>query len=451
MLESPTTTQSPPRWPAAAAPAPARSEVAPGGWVVLFVLTLVYIVSFIDRGAISLVVGPIKEDLGATDLEISWLLGLSFMLLYSVLGIPAGYLVDLYRRKYLLSGAILMWSGVQMLCGLSNTYWHLFLARIGLGVGEAMLPPAASSMIRDAFPPERRGLAFGIYNIGPLLGSGLALVLGSFLLTFAASGKLAGVPLLETLKPWQFVLIVPGLLGLPLAAVMLLLREPARRDAVAQADRVTYPDALRFAWQQRAVYGPLWIAICLYGIAIGSQLAWLPEIIHRSMGTSRPVIGQTLGAISMVASPLGLLFFGSVADKLQKRGWVDAPVRVAIGSTAVAALITACFPLIHSAQLGAIAYAAQTFFFVVFAVAGGATMANFTPGNMMGKLTALYYLITNLLGLALGPTVCALVARLFFDGENALGHAFVACYVVSVAIAVCLLARVSGSLRAFQK
>ncbi len=217
MLESPTTIQSPPRRSAAAAPAPVKTAVAPGGWAVLFVLTLVYIVSFIDRGAISLVVGPIKQDLGATDLEVSWLLGLSFMLLYSVLGIPAGYLVDLYRRKYLLSGAILMWSGVQMLCGMSNTYWHLFLARIGLGVGEAMLPPAASSMIRDAFPPERRGLAFGIYNIGPLLGSGLALVLGSFLLTFAASGKLAGVPLLGSLKPWQFVLIVPGLLGVPLA------------------------------------------------------------------------------------------------------------------------------------------------------------------------------------------------------------------------------------------
>ncbi|KAF7962601.1 hypothetical protein AWV80_19800 [Cupriavidus sp. UYMU48A] len=135
MLESPTTIQSPPRRSAAAAPAPAKTAVVPGGWAVLFVLTLVYIVSFIDRGAISLVVGPIKQDLGATDLEVSWLLGLSFMLLYSVLGIPAGYLVDLYRRKYLLSGAILMWSGVQMLCGLSNTYWHLFLARIGLGAG----------------------------------------------------------------------------------------------------------------------------------------------------------------------------------------------------------------------------------------------------------------------------------------------------------------------------
>lgn len=446
-MDSPTAIQAPPRTAGNVA-VPHKSSVAPGGWVLLLTLTLVYIVSFIDRGAISLVVGPIKQDLGATDLEISWLLGLSFMLLYSVLGIPAGYLVDLYRRKYLLSGAILMWSGVQMLCGLSNTYWHLFLARIGLGVGEAMLPPAASSMIRDAFPAERRGLAFGVYNMGPMLGSGLALILGAALLNMATSGKLAGIPLLGGLKPWQFVLIVPGLLGVPIALIMLLVREPARRDMPANAARVTYPDALRFAWQHRGVYAPLWIAICLYGIAIGSQMAWLPEIINRSTGIARPVIGQTLGAVSLVASPLGLLFWGSVADKLQKkRGWADAPVRVAMGSTAVAALITACFPLIQNPQLGAIAYGAQTFFFVMFAVAGGATMANFTPGNMMGKLTALYYLVTNLLGLAMGPTVIALVAKLCFDGPNALGHAFVTCYVAAVAVAVLLLARVSRSLR----
>jgi MFS family permease len=451
MYEDPTAASAPSPLAGQAAspsvtPAQDRGAVAAGGWPLLVILTIVYVVSFIDRGAISLVIGPIKQDLGISDLQVSWLLGLSFMLLYSVLGIPAGYLVDTCRRKRLLGSAMLLWSGVQILCGLSQTYTQLFLTRIGLGVGEAVLPPAASSMIRDAFPPERRGLAFGIYNIGPLLGTGLALVLGGFLLKFAAAGHLAGIPLLGMLKPWQFVLIVPGLLGVPLALILWLVREPLRRD-VLHDDKVTYGDALRFAWERKGVYLPLWIAICLYGIAIGSQMAWLPEIIARAMGLSRPVIGQTLGAVGLVASPAGLLLWGSVADRLRKRGMVDAPVRVAIGSTALAALITATFPWIQSAHVGVIAYAAQTFFFAVFAVAGGATMANLTPGNMMGKLTAIYYLVTNLFGLALGPTVVAVVARLFFDGPNAIGHAFVVCYVLAVALAVTMLVRVSRSMR----
>lgn len=421
-----------------------------GSWPLLFMLTLVYIVSFIDRGALSLVIGPIKQDLGASDLEVSWLLGLSFMLLYSVLGIPAGYLVDLYQRKRLLGGAILMWSGVQMLSGFSATYWHLFAARMGLGVGEAMLPPAASSMIRDAFPPERRSLAFGIYNMGPMLGSAGALILGGYMLNLAASGQLDALPLLGGLKPWQIVLIVPGLLGLPIVLLlMLVVREPARRDIGGPGTKVSFKDACRFAWEQRGVYAPLWLAISLYGIAIGSQMAWLPEIVHRATGIARPSIGQTLGSVSLVAAPLGLLIWGSLADRLQRRGHVDAPLRVAMACTAVAALITAAFPWITNPLVGAAAYGAQTFFFVIFAVAGGATMANFTPGAMMGKLTALYYLCTNLLGLALGPSVVALVAKLFFfDGPEALGHAFVICYVIAVALAVALLSRVARRLRA---
>jgi MFS family permease len=427
----------------------ARGAVARGGWLMLFVLTVVYVVSFIDRGALSLIVGPIKQDLGASDLEISLLLGLSFMLLYSALGIPAGYLVDLYRRKALLGGAILCWSAMQVMCGLSQTYWQLFLARIGLGVGEAVLPPAASSMIRDAFPPERRSLAFSIYNMGPMLGGGLALLLGGLLLQFAAGGGLAGIPVLASMKPWQFVLVVPGLIGIPLALVTLLLREPPRRiEGAGAAVQVSYRDAVRYAWSRRGTYGPLWIAICLYGIAIGSQLAWLPEAVARTMNIGRPVIGQTLGMINLVAAPVGLVFWGSFADWLQKRGWVDAPVRVAIGSTAVAALVTATYPFIHDPAVGAIAYAAQTFFFVIFAAAGGATMANLTPGNMMGKLTAIYYLVTNVLGLALGPTVIALVARIFFDGPRAIGLAYDCCYVIAVALAGLMLSRVCRSLRA---
>lgn len=451
MYENPTAGEASSRVAESTASAPSRSvpergDVAAGGWPLLLILTTVYVVSFIDRGAISLVVGPIKQDLGVSDLQVSWLLGLSFMLLYSVLGIPAGYLVDTCRRKRLLGGAMLLWSGVQVLCGLSQTYVQLFLTRIGLGVGEAVLPPAASSMIRDAFPPERRGLAFGIYNIGPLLGTGLALVLGGYLLKFASAGHLQGIPLLGVLKPWQFVLVVPGLLGVPLALMLWLLREPARRD-VKIDENVTYRDALAYAWAHKGVYLPLWLAICLYGIAIGSQMAWLPEIIARAMGLSRPVIGQTLGAVGLIASPAGLLLWGSVSDRLQKRGVVDAPVRVAMASTALAALITATFPWIQSTHTGIVAYAAQTFFFAIFAVAGGATMANLTPGNMMGKLTAIYYLMTNLFGLALGPTVVALIARLFFDGPNAIGHAFVCCYVIAVALAIALLMQVSRSMR----
>lgn len=429
----------------AAATAQSDTETTKGAWWMLLVLTATYVISFVDRGALALVVGPIKDDLGISDLQVSLLLGLSFMLLYSVLSIPMGSLVDKYPRKTLLGGAILAWSVVQMLCGLSTTYLQLFVTRVGLGVGESALAPASQSMIRDAFPPHRRSIAFGIYNIGPMLGTGLSLGLGALLLKAASAGAFAGLPVVGHLKPWHFVLLVPGIIGIPFALLLWLLREPPRRFQT-DASEVTYAQVLGFLWKNRAVYVQLWVAICLYGIAVGSQMAWLPEIIARTLHVPRPEIGGAIGGVALLASPLGLLVCGSIADRLRRRGMVDAPVRVAAITTSIAAIVTACFPLVRSMGEGMILYFIQMFMFAMFAVAGGATNANFTPGNMMGKVTAIYYLITNLVGLALGPTVVAVVAKLF-DGPNALGAAFVICYVVSVALAVVLLVRVCGALR----
>ncbi|MGF6695737.1 MFS family permease [Paraburkholderia sp. MM5496-R1] len=421
------------------------SKTTKGAWWMLIVLTSTYVISFIDRGALALVVGPIKEDLGISDLQVSLLLGLSFMLLYSMLSIPMGILVDKYQRKTLLGGAIMAWSVVQMLCGLSTTYLQLFFTRVGLGVGESALAPGSQSMIRDAFPPHRRSIAFGIYNIGPMLGTGLSMALGGVLLKAASAGAFDTLPVVGGMKPWHFVLLVPGIIGVPFAILLWLLREPPRRFQTDISD-VTYKQTMCFVWKNRGVYVQLWAAICLYGIAIGSQMAWLPEIIARTLHVARPEIGKAIGGVALLASPLGLLICGGIADRLRKRGMVDAPVRVAALTTAIAAVVTACFPLVHTMSAGIVLYFVQMFMFAMFAVAGGATNAEFTPGNMMGKITALYYLITNLVGLALGPTVVALVAK-FFDGPNALGASFVICYVVSVALAVILLIRVSGALR----
>ena len=440
-LEGTSTSKALPRpsIPAVVMPAsPAAAQVAKGGWSMIIILTLIYIVSFLDRGAISLIIGPMKHDLGANDFQISLVVGLSFMLLYTVLGIPAGYLVDRFNRKALLGGAVVFWSGMQVISGLSTSYAHMFMARTGLGVGEAVLPPAAASMIRDAFPIERRGIAFSIYNMGPNLGSGLALALGGALLAFASSGGLHNIPLFNTLKPWQFVLIVPGLLGIFMAVLVYCMKEPARRAMPRQSDAISYGQAIRFAWRNKSAYLTLWIAISFYGIAIGGQFAWLPEAIARSTGLALSDIGKALGAISIVAAPLGLLFWGNVVDYCSRRGMKNAPLQIGRIGTACAAAVTATFLFIDNVTIGMVAFAAQMFFFGIFAVAGGATMANITPSSMMGKLTALYYLLTNLFGLALGPTVIALVARLF-SGPRAIAVSYVICYVVCFAVAIVLL------------
>ncbi|WJJ94502.1 hypothetical protein [Neopusillimonas aromaticivorans] len=180
------------------------------------------------------------------------------------------------------------------------------------------------------------------------------------------------------------------------------------------------------------------MAIALYGIGIGGQFAWLPEAITRATDLPLSFIGKTLGMISIVATPLGLLFWGSVVDYCSGRGMKNAPLKVGQIGTGLAALATASFLFIDDLTIGAVAFGAQMFFYAIFAVAGGATMANITPSNMMGKLTALYYLLTNLFGLALGPSVIALVAGAF-EGPRAIGTSYVVCYVVCFVMAIVLL------------
>ena len=124
-------------------------------WYVVFVLTLLYIVSFLDRTVISMVIDPLKADLGVTDTAVSLLSGLAFALFYSVIGIPMGRLADRRSRRWIIGLGATFWSIMASMCGLAQTYAQLFLARVGLGVGEATLMPSAFSLISDYFPRSK--------------------------------------------------------------------------------------------------------------------------------------------------------------------------------------------------------------------------------------------------------------------------------------------------------
>ncbi len=177
-------------------------------WYMACLLTLLYIYAQIDSSAIILLVGPIKHDLGLTDTQMSLLLGLSFAAFYSILGLPAGYLVDRISRRGVMGVGIVLWSAMTMSCGLAHTYGQLFLSRCGVGIGEAAITPAAYSLIRDGFPPEKRGRAFGIFSAGSYIGAAAAVMLTGALLGLISKGALKSVPWVGGLHPWQAVLVV---------------------------------------------------------------------------------------------------------------------------------------------------------------------------------------------------------------------------------------------------
>ena len=139
-------------------------------WYVVAVLMFAYMVAFVDRQILSLLVQPIKRDLGVTDTQIGLLAGFAFAIFYSVLGVPIARLADRTNRKTLITVGVVLWSVMTAACGLTKTYWQLFLMRVGVGVGEATLSPAAYSMMADYFPPKKLARAIGVYAMGLIHG-----------------------------------------------------------------------------------------------------------------------------------------------------------------------------------------------------------------------------------------------------------------------------------------
>jgi MFS family permease len=214
--------------PSGAATVPHRPVYS---WYVVGVLTLAYILSFIDRQIITLMIGPIKQDLGLTDTQMSYLIGLSFALFYTVFGFLIALAADRYNRRNIVTAGIVVWSVMTAFCGLAKGYGQLFLARMGVGFGEGALSPSALSMISDYFPREKLARAISVYSMGIAVGSGIALLVGGSIIHLVSSAATVTLPLVGELRPWQAAFVIVALPGLPLALLMLTVREPASARA----------------------------------------------------------------------------------------------------------------------------------------------------------------------------------------------------------------------------
>ena len=227
------------------------------GWIVVFILMLAYIFSFVDRYIINLLVEPMKRDMNLSDTQVSLLLGASFALFYSFLGIPLGRFADLYNRKKIIIGGIGLWSIMTALCGLTKNYGQLFLARMGVGIGEATLSPAAYSIISDYFSQKRLAMAISVYSLGIYLGSGLAYAGGGYLIQKLDKMENILLPLIGEIYAWQLIFIIVGLPGLLISLlVFLFVKEPVRQGGQAQSPSLTE------VWQYLKENGQVFFRLC---------------------------------------------------------------------------------------------------------------------------------------------------------------------------------------------
>lgn len=406
-------------------------------WGVVGLLGLAYTFSFIDRQILSLMVGPIRQDLGLTDTGVSLLHGLAFVIFYTTMGYPLGRLADRAPRKWIISTGIAVWSLMTALCGLARNFIDLFLARVGVGVGEATLSPAAYSMISDYFPREKIGRAMGVYNMGVYLGSGLAFIVGGAVIEMAASSPPVDLPLFGETRPWQLAFFIVGLPGLLVALAVMLVREPARRNV--QTPGRSFADGLRFIRGRARVYAPFICGTaCMSFIGYATNM-WLPSFFMRVHGLSTGEAGLYIGLVVLVGGMIGVFGGGWVADWLQARGRRDAFPLVIMGSALGVLVPSLLIPFMPTPLLAFLVYIPASIFTSAPFAAAPAALQVITPNEMRGQVSAVYLMVTNIIGLGLGPTAVALVTDYLFADPQKVGYSVALITAMAAPLGVLLL------------
>ncbi len=392
----------------------------------LALLTLAYGLAFVDRQVLTLMVEDIKADLHVSDSAMGLLTGFSFSLFYVLLGLPLARLMDSGVRRNVIAGCIALWSAMTALCGAAGSFFLLFLARMGVGCGEAGITPGSASLLADFFPKRLLPSAMGIYTMGIYFGQGFALIVGGYLLThFDALGPQI-LPIVGTLQPWQMVFFLYGIPGLALAGVMLLLREPPRRMGAwgqSSAAKIPLKEVCRYLYQHRLAYAGIIIGFSLMILVGNGTSTWIPTFFIRKFHWSALEVGSRYGALVIVCGASGTLCGGLFATFLRRLGMVDGNLIASLTGFVLLIPLTIAFPLTSQASTALILIGAMNFF-AGFPFGGGlATLQEITPNAMRAQVAALYALCINLLGQGLGPLFIGSLTDFLFHDPGCLPQA----------------------------
>jgi len=406
------------------------------GWYVVVILTLTYTVSFVDRQIMALMVGPIRRDLDITDTQMSLLLGLAFAIFYTLLGIPIARLADRFSRRGIIAAGITIWCMMTAGCGLARNFIQLFIARVGVGVGEAALSPSALSMISDYFPKATRARAVAFYTMGITFGVGLAMIVGGKVITVVENAPNVVLPIVGELHAWQTVFILVGLPGLVMAALMATVREPTRKEHLQSADGGagaavdhSIRKALGFFGARWKMYGSHFFGMSVVGILSYGFFAWIPTMFIRTWNWSGVDIGLAYGTVTLIAGPSAVLLASWLAEKLMKKGRDDAHMRAALYLNLLGIGGAILTPLMPTPQLALLMLWPMTAGTIAATAAGISALMIVTPNQLRAQASALYYFVINLLGLTAGPTGIALFTDYVYKNDALIRYS-----VLSVAV-----------------
>jgi len=406
---------------------------------VLALLLLAYILSFIDRNIMAVLVTPIQQDLQITDSQFALLHGFAFAVFYTLLGLPIARWADRGSRVRVISIGVLFWSVMTALCGVAKQFPALFLARMGVGLGEAALSPASHSLLSDLYPRKQLPMAMAVYTLGITIGGGLAYTIGGQVYGYFSTHEVLVLPWLGAIAPWQVTFLLLGIPGVLLGLLLAMIREPARTgQALADDHAVPLSQVVLFARLHWRLYVPGFAGISMLSILGYGVLTWLVAFLQRSHGMSLKDAASIFGLIYVLAGSVGALAGGAYASWLQQRH-VDAGLRMVM-HVALAAMVPAvCAPLMPTAQACLWLIAPLVFLLNAYFGVSIAAFQSVTPNDLRAQVSAVMLFVTNLAGLALGPALVAGLTDFVFADQAALRYSLVILGAVATPLAALLL------------
>ncbi len=402
-------------------------------------LFLLYLLAWLDRLTIAMLVEPIKETLELGDFEMSLILGPAFAVSYALFAIPLGWAADHFPRRLVIFAGVAVWSLATIACAFATSFHTLILARIFVGIGEAALLPAGYSLIADAFPKDRVTFATSLFQTAGKGGSALAFGIGGLLIGFANTVDHLHWPLLGQAAGWQITFLLIGLPGLLLIFLVFTFPDPGRhnsgahtRSADNSANDISLADFVR---RHAGLLGLMVLAFTCLAVTGYSMTSWVPTYIDRHFHWTPQQYGPALSLMNIFGA-VALVGLGKAVDILFSRGLKDAHLRfyswLILGLSPV--IVSAFFvPDVH-VFLGF--YALIQLITVPYIVYCFALVAMLAPNRLRGQLLGIFMFITNIIGFGLGPAIVGALTDFLFRDAAMVGY--------SLAIVV-----ISGSTIAF--
>lgn len=386
-------------------------------WYMVVLLLIIYTISFIDRQILGLLAGPIIQEFDISLTQFGLLTGFAFAIFYTTFGIFCARIADSRSRRGLIALGLFFWSLMTAATATARTFTTLFLYRMGVGVGEATLAPAANSLLADSFPKHKLSTALSVYSMGIPVGTALAFVVGGSVIALADSVPDVHLASDFVITGWKKVFLMVGIPGMIMAALLWTFKEPSRKDVTGSGQAIPFLDVARHVRGKAKAYATVCIGVSLNAALGFGSATFIALFFQNYHGMQAADIGITFGSITIITGPVGLLLGGFLADRLYKKGRKDAHILALMAAPLGYAIPSLAFPLVSDTTLAWTLLAVSNIFINSPSGVAYTAMQIITPNQMRGQVVAMYVLSTTVIGYGMGPFLLGLFTDQLFGGD----------------------------------